>query len=189
MQLPHDTIIRKPDLAVVCNDNPVALRPTDFSYGGIYDLCVEVISYSSKQEEERDTKEKRDEYCAGGVREYYVLDGREKETAFYQRDSQGRYVRIRSKDGIIRSHVLKGFAFRESDLYSRPSSEEMADDPLYQAFVMPAYQREKQRAEKERNRAEKSERKSEELEKALYSEKERAERLAAKLRELGISDE
>jgi Uma2 family endonuclease len=204
MELPHDTVIRKPDLAVVCNENPIALGLKDLSYGGIYDLCIEVISYSSKQEEERDTKEKRDEYCAGGVREYYILDGRGKETAFYRRDSQGRYARIRpDKDGILRSHVLDGFAFKESDLYRQPSAEEMAEDALYQTFVMPAYQREKQRGEKllkeldsekkrveqERKRAETERKRAETEHKRAETEHKRAERLAAKLRELGVLDE
>jgi hypothetical protein len=67
---------------------------------------------------------------------------------------------------IIQSTVLPGFQFRLSDLTQQPSLIEMAADEVYQAFVLPEYQIEKQRAEQERQRA---------------------ERLVAKLKALGIS--
>ncbi len=64
LELPYETVIRKPDLAVVMNDNPAVLGMNDCSYAGIFDLCIEAVSRSSKKETERDTKEKKSEYCA-----------------------------------------------------------------------------------------------------------------------------
>jgi hypothetical protein len=55
---------------------------------------------------------------------------------------------------------LPGFQFRIADLYRQPSLIEMAEDPLYSDFILPEY----------------------------LAEKRRAERLAAKLRELGIPE-
>jgi hypothetical protein len=56
--------------------------------------------------------------------------------------------------------VLPDFCFRVSDLHRQPSLVEMATDPVYQHFVLPEYQVEKQRAE----------------------------RMAARLRELGVDE-
>jgi hypothetical protein len=58
----------------------------------------------------------------------------------------------------------------------------MLEDKLYQDFVVPAYKKMKAIAEAERQRAEA------ERQRALIAEN-KAERLAAKLRELGISIE
>ena len=74
---------------------------------------------------------------------------------------------------MIRSKVLPGFRFRESDLIRQPSPEEMAEDKVYKGFVLPCYQAEKLRAEEAELRAEEAEL--------------RAEYLTAKLSALGIS--
>ncbi len=121
MALPSKIAIRKPDLAVVLNDNPASLHLDDHVYAGIFDLCVEALSDSTKKNKERDTIVKKGEYEAAGVREYYILDGKGKETAFYRLNKQGIYEHIKPRPGgIIRSQVLPGFQFRVSDLYSQP---------------------------------------------------------------------
>ncbi len=208
MELPGEISVRKPDLAVVLNSNPGGICPDDCNYKGIFDLCTECLSYSSKREIDRDVKYKKAEYCGAGVREYYILDARAEETAFYRLDKNGRYRKIRlSKGDIVRSAVLPGFQFRVSDLYRQPSLEEMAEDKVYNRFVFPSYKKAKQQAEKaekslamEKQRAKKAERslnlekqRAEKAEKSLTLEKQRAEKekqrvqlLAAKLRELGI---
>ncbi len=173
MKIPGVTSVRKPDLAVVLNDNRTAIADDDASYGGTFDLCIECLSYSSKKEIERDVKYKKTEYRGAGVKEYYILDARGKETAFYRLDKNGRYRKIRpSKGDIVRSKVLPGFQFRISDLYRRPTLEDMAEDEVYNSFVFPSYKEARQRAEK--------------AEKSLVLEKQRADLLAAKLMELGI---
>lgn len=161
--------VRKPDLFLVRNDNPLALRDEDQSYRGVCDLCVESLSTSNKKEIERDTKVKKREYAAAGVREYFILDANAVYTAFYYLTPQGNYAEIKPDlQGVIRSRVLPGFQFRIADLYRRPLFVNLVDDEVYRGFVMLEYQAEKQRAEQERARA---------------------ERLAAQLRELGVKPE
>ena len=78
------TSIRKPDLFMIRNDNPIPLREIDRSYRGTSDLCVESLSDSTKKEMERDTIVKKGEYALVGVKEYYILDTGN-EMAFYRR--------------------------------------------------------------------------------------------------------
>lgn len=183
MALPHKTVIRKPDVGMVLNSNPMSLNLDDCSYKGVFDLCVEALSDATQKGIERDTVQKKAEYEAGGVREYYILDGEWKEMAFYALDRDGGFHHvIPSKGDVIQSTVLPGFQFRISDLDRRPSLEEMADDEVYQSFALLSYQAEKKR--------------SENLEKMLAMEREKTERernraelLAEKLRQLGVSPE
>ncbi len=208
LDLPGEICVRIPDIGIVMNDNPVAIKDDDRSYKGIFDLCIESLSHSEKKHITRDTEDKKKEYESGGVREYYILDARAIETAFYRLDKNGRYRKIRpGKGDIIRSAVLPGFQFRISDLYTRPSLEEMAEDEIYRKFVFPSFKKvkkraeqekkraeqekkraeqEKKRAEQERVRAEQAETRAEQEKIRVEQEKQRADILAAKLRELGI---
>jgi len=68
--------------------------------------------------------------------------------------------------------VLPGFQFRISDLYLMPQQEMMAEAPVYRHFVMLKLQAEMQRAEAAEER--------------MLAERDRAERYAALLRNLGI---
>ncbi len=173
LALPRKTSIRKPDLAVVLNTNPIMLGDTEFSYKGTFDICIESLSYSRLKEIKRDTVEKKKEYEGIGVREYYILDARKIETAFYQLNQKGKYQKIKPvRKEIVQSEVLPGFKFRISDLYRQPSLEEMATDEVYQGYVLPFYTDIKHRAEY--------------AEQQLMEERRKSEFLAAKLRELGI---
>ncbi len=182
LALPHKTSIRKPDLSLVLHNNPIALGNHDRTYKGIFDLCVESLSDSTKHEIERDTKVKKGEYEGIGVQEYYILDPSGVHQAFYERNARGIYVHMKATDGIIRSGVLPGFQFRIADLTRRPAMMNLVGDPVYRNFMRLDYQAEKARAEQERLRAE-QERHQKEF--ALQ----RAELLATKLRELGINPE
>jgi Uma2 family endonuclease len=176
----HKKDIRRPDLGIVLNSNPIPLKPTDKSYKGTYDLCIEAISDSSTKEIERDTINKKQEYAQTGVKEYYILDGHNRYTAFYRLGKRGLYVPIKPVKGdIIQSTVLPGFQFRLNDLDTQPLPDEMIDDPVYQDFVLPGYQE-----TKEKFQAEKKAR--QEAERQIQQAKQRAEQLAQKLRALGI---
>lgn len=94
LALPDKTTIRKPDLFVARNDNPVPVQDSDRTYAGICDLCIESISDSTKAELEHNTKTKRAEYEGSGVHEYYILDARGKHTAFLHRTLDGDYVSL-----------------------------------------------------------------------------------------------
>jgi len=133
--LPHKTAIRKPDLGIVLNSNPIPYQGNDKSYQGTFDMCVEAISKSRNVHKTRDTIDKKEDYALGGVKEYYILDGEKEETAFYHLDTHGEYKEIKSEDGIIRSNVLPNFQFRLSDLYKRPPVEELRHDEVYKHFV------------------------------------------------------
>ena len=62
MMLPNKTVIRKPDIGVIRNDNPVAIKPLDRSFRGICDICIEALSDSTPKEMWRDTVTKKNEY-------------------------------------------------------------------------------------------------------------------------------
>jgi len=209
--LPDEVDIRRPDLGVVLNNNPVPLLPDDCSYKGIFDMCIEAISESTAAELKRDTVTKKAEYAKNGVKEYFILDGNRRHTYFYYLDAKGVYLPHKPLQGdIIRSKVLPGFQFRITDLYQKPSPEGMINDPVYQEFVLPGYTKEKlarqkaeqqaekaeQLAQKEKlarqkaeQRAQKSKQQAQKEKLARQKAEQQAKQLAEKLRELGINPE
>jgi hypothetical protein len=179
MALGNKVVIRKPDLGVVLNNNRTPLKEHDRSYRGVFDLCVESLSDGDQRDINRDLIEKFEEYAAGGVQEYYILDDSGEATRFYRLTQRGVYEPLPIKDGIVRSLVLPGFQFRINDLYARPWLAQLADDPVYSSFVSPDFRAERQRAAQERQRAEQAEERAEQAE-------ERAERYAQMLRAAGL---
>ncbi|MBF0103070.1 MAG: Uma2 family endonuclease [Desulfobacterales bacterium] len=193
LALPHKTTIRKPDIGVLLNSNPVDIHGPDKSYKGIFDICIEVLSDSKKSYSDHDTIEKKNEYSLIKVKEYYILDSKVKKTAFYQLKS-GIYQPIKPIRGIIKSNVIKGFQFRIEDLYKQPSLEKMSNDMVYHQFILPFYQQEKLKSKQERQRAELAELKAQEEKQRAEQEKQRAELseqklrdVLSKLKQLGIS--
>lgn len=167
LALPGKTVIRRPDYGIVRHDNPIPLQGPAQSYPGIFDLCIEGVSTSTLALQERDTVVKKAEYAAGGVREYYLLHHSPALRQFYRLTDSGRYEPLPLAPGrILRSEVLPGFGWRLDDLDRRPPLETLIADPVYQDFVLLPYQRERQRADQYQARA---------------------ERLAARLRQLGIA--
>jgi len=73
-KLPHKKQVRIPDLAIVLDSNPIPLGERDNSYAGIFDICIESLSTSSRTEIERDTIIKRGEYAQAGVQGRIHLD-------------------------------------------------------------------------------------------------------------------
>ncbi len=218
LELSGKTVIRRPDMSLILNTNPVPFYLLDRSYQGVFDMCFEFLSDSEDEYAERDTVEKRSEYAAGGVKEYFILDRLGIETAFYRLNSRGFYSPIRPvSGGVIRSKVLPGFQFRIMDLYNRPGFEEMAEDPLYKHFVLKNWQAERSRADEAEKRAGKAEKKAEAERKRAGTSEKKAEaerkragmaekkaeaerkragnvektalKLAEKLREMGIDPE
>ncbi len=218
LELPEDDSVRKPDMAIVLNNNPVMLHLTDCNFDGIFDLCIESLSYSAPDEIKRDTVDKKKEYQGVGVREYYILDARGLETAFYRLNEKGKYQKIKPvRKDIIRSEVLPGFQFRIRDLYEQPSLEKLTEDEVYQGYVLPFHQEvkmkalkaektaeserqraqsekkkaalERKRAESEKKKAAKERQRAEQIGLQLIAERQRAAMLADKLKQLGISIE
>jgi hypothetical protein len=154
LALQNSLEVRRPDLGVVFNSNPVPLLPLDRSYHGTYDLCVEAISDSTKKDIKRDTVSKKWEYAEGGVKEYYILDGHDRYMEFYRLNAKGVYIPIKpTKGGIIKSKVLPSFQFRREDLFNKPEPDEMIADKVYKGFVLPGYSEEKRARRKAERRA------------------------------------
>jgi Putative restriction endonuclease len=190
LSLPKKVTIRKPDLFVVCHDNPIGIKGEDHTYRGICDQCVESLSDSTQREVERDTIHKKFEYNIVGVREYYILDPSSVHMKFFRRTESGDYAEFdASPEQIIRSQVLPGFQFRIADLIRKPRLVDLIDDEVYQGFVLPEYQAARRRAEQERHRAEQNQQLIEQERQRAEQERQHRERLAARLRALGITDD
>lgn len=173
LQLPDGISIRRPDYGLVRHDNPVPLQGPDQSYRGVFDLCIEGVSTTSRRMRERDTVVKRVEYAAVGVREYYLLHHRPELRAFYRLTERGLYEPIApTAEGVIRSAVLPGLGWRLADLDRQPPLESLVDDPVYRHFVLVGYQRERERADL--------------AERQALEARTRADRLADRLRALGL---
>ena len=150
LALPGKTVIRKPDLGVVRDDNPQPLLPREASYRGVFDLCIEALSVRERRGIERDTVTKKAEYAAGGVPEYYILHPAPEHQSFFNRTAAGVYLPLVPEDGVIRSRVLPGLQFRLSDLVTQPAPETMRRDPVYADFVLPGWQEAERQAAAER---------------------------------------
>ena len=137
-------VIRKPDLGVVRNDNPVRLSDLDRSYRGIFDLCIEALADSTRAARERDEVEKRRDYADAGVRESYLVHHGPERLTFLSRDRRESFESILDKEGIVRSRTLPGFQFRTSDLIARTSIDDLRHDLVYRDFVHPEWQQEEQ---------------------------------------------
>jgi hypothetical protein len=187
LRLPERVSIRRPDYGLVLHDNPVPLQGLDQSYRGIFDLCIEGISTSSRRMRERDTLVKKAEYAAAGVREYYLLHHTTKLRAFYRLGERGLYEPMPvAPEGVIVSQVLPGFQWRLTDLDRQPALKTLVSDPVYQDFVLLDYQRERARAEQAERKARQADRRAEQERARAEQEWTRAERLAARLRDLGV---
>ena len=143
LSLPGKVAIRKPDLGVVLDSNPIPLADLDRSYKGTCDLCVEALSDSTPAEIARDTEQKRREYEAAGVREYYILHHEPSWQRFYRRNAFGLYQPIPIEAGVLQSEVVPGLRFRLEDLHRQPGPEAMIEDAVYAPFVLPVWQRER----------------------------------------------
>jgi hypothetical protein len=187
LALPGKVTIRRPDYGVVRHDNPVPLTGAARSYRGLFDLCIEGVSTSSRVMRERDTVVKKTEYAAAGVREYYLLHPSPRLRQFYQLNAQGVYEPLPvGPEGVVRSTVLPGFQWRLADLERRPPLERLSGDPVYRGYVWLKYQQQQALTEQERQRAEQERQRAEQERQRAEQERQRAERLHARLRALGV---
>lgn len=101
---------REPDLMFIHKDHLDRVTPERVV--GPPDLIIEIMSTDSIH---RDRVDKYDEYEAGGVPEYWIIDNRPRRRRawFYQLDDRGQYHSILpDSDNIYRSAVLPGFWLR-----------------------------------------------------------------------------
>ena len=181
LTLPDKIAIRKPDLGLVLDANALPLRDLDRSYKGTFDLCVEALSDSTPAEIARDTEQKRHEYEAAGVPEYYILHHQPRWQLFYRRNAFGVYEPMARDDGIIRSAVVPGFRFRLADLLRRPDPEAMIEDSVYAPFVLPQWRQDRaarKQAEQARQQAEQACEQAEKEREQAQQARQQAERRA-----------
>ena len=133
--------VRKPDIGIILNSNPVPWGRVDQrSFAGVCDAVVEFLSDSTQVEVLRDTQEKRRDYALAGVQEYYILDPTGEHMHFFRLTPDGQYEEIQpDAGGVIRSQLLPGFQFRHRDLCELTVLEELALDEVYAGFVLPKY--------------------------------------------------
>ncbi len=135
--------VRKPDIGVIRNDNPVEWEKGARVYKGSCDMCVESVSDSTRAAILRDTEAKKQSYAGSGVREYYILDPSEQYMHCYRLNAAGDYEEIEADDeGVIRSKVLPGFQFRWDDLIRKPAIRKLILDEVYGGYILPEYQAE-----------------------------------------------
>ena len=133
--------VRKPDIGVILNSNPVSWGALDQRhFAGVCDMVVEAVSDSTLVEVLRDTEEKKRDYALGGVKEYYILDPDGERMRFYALAPDGEYEEIPpDADGVIRSSVLTGLQFRVDDLQRKPRLVALALDEVYSEYVIPEH--------------------------------------------------
>ena len=147
--------VRKPDIGVILNSNPVSWGGVDQRhFEGVCDMVVEAVSDSTPAEVLRDTEEKRRDYALAGVKEYYILDPNGEHMRFYRLIPEGSYEEMQpDAEGVIGSDVLPGLQFRVEDMQRQPDLEELALDDVYSGYVIPGLQVAVTRAEAEAQRA------------------------------------
>lgn len=93
---------RQPDIQILLEDSLHRVQKN--SIEGPADLIVEVVSTESQH---RDHFEKRQEYEAGGVREYWVIDPLRRNAVFYALNDEDVYDFLPpDDDGVFQSHVM-----------------------------------------------------------------------------------
>ncbi len=143
--------VRKPDIGVILNSNPVPWGGIDQRhFDGVCDMVVEAVSDSTRAELLRDTEEKRRDYALAGVKEYYILDPGREHMRFYRLTPGGHYQDIQpNADGVIASALLPGLQFRMRDLRRQRDLVELALDDVYSGYVIPDHKIAVTRAETE----------------------------------------
>ena len=147
--------VRKPDIGVILNSNPVSWGGVDQRhFEGVCDMVVEAVSDSTPAEVLRDTEEKRRDYALAGVKEYYILDPSGEHMRFYRLIPGGQYEEMQpDAEGVIGSEVLPGLQFRVEDMQRQPDLVELALDDVYSGYVIPELQVAVARAAAEAQRA------------------------------------
>ncbi len=143
--------VRKPDIGVILNSNPVPWGGVDRRhFDGVCDMVVEAVSDSTRAELLRDTEEKRRDYALAGVKEYYILYPGREHMRFYRLIPGGRYQEIQpNAEGVVASKLLPGLQFRMQDLRRQRDLVELALDDVYSGYVIPDHKIAVNRAEAE----------------------------------------
>jgi Uma2 family endonuclease len=107
---------RHPDVAVYKTPPP---SEEDLWAIWVPDLVVEVISPSSL---DRDYEDKREEYLAFGVREYWIVDAGRREILVLRRAGAGWTERRVRPPRVLRTRLLPGFALDTAAVFAAADS-------------------------------------------------------------------
>ena len=118
---------REPDLQIVLNERKDIIRET--MVNGAADIVIEIVSRESQQ---RDLVEKYEEYEAGGVKEYWLINPLRKQSDFYVLGEDGLYKRIELQSGFFRSTVLSNFSLDTALLWDE---DFLQDDDRIRSLV------------------------------------------------------
>lgn len=104
---------REPDLQIILNTNPGQL--TDTAMVGPADICIEVVSPTNAA---TDYGDKFEEYEAGGVKEYWILDPKRKTTRFLLLNDEKVYVPVEpDAEGYYQTPLLPHFKLHVPTLW------------------------------------------------------------------------
>lgn len=105
----------EPDLAFVAKERRRMRRPNHIN--GVPDLIAEIVVPDSI---ERDYDTKRRIYERHGVCEYWIVDEIDRKIVLLRLTGQGKYRKIRAKNGVLRSEVIRGFWLKPESLWQPP---------------------------------------------------------------------
>jgi Uma2 family endonuclease len=106
---------RLPDLLYVSAERRDRLTRTYLD--GAPDAAWEIISPDSQ---ERDWRDKYDEYEASGVREYWIIDPHSETAWLHRLDESGKYQSVPPQEGRLVSEVIPEFWLRAEWLWREP---------------------------------------------------------------------
>jgi Uma2 family endonuclease len=109
----YDIVV--PDVVVVLKENAGVIQEKRVI--GAPDLIIEIISQSTA---EQDYSRKAALYASQGVREYWIVEPKEKAIIVQVLQDDGYVTVERGADGMTRSVILPGFAIATDDLFGFP---------------------------------------------------------------------
>jgi Uma2 family endonuclease len=102
----EETSVIQPDLFVVLREDEQIIQ--DHGVYGTPAIIIEIISTNRAY----DTKRKRALYKKVGVREYFMIDPKNKITTLLSLNSNGIYEQTYEESGLLKSHILSfNFSF------------------------------------------------------------------------------
>ncbi len=117
VKLSEEGSSREPDILFIANEKSDIVTAQRII--GAPDLVIEIVSPESVS---RDFDEKFVEYQEAGVKEYWIIDPRERRQRFemYVRTAAGRLEPIQSVDGAYHSVAIRNFWLRPEWLWNMP---------------------------------------------------------------------
>src|SRR5262249_10790183 len=110
----------EPDIAFIRKERMRLLKGGYVN--GAPDLAMEIVSPDSIT---RDYYDKRHQYQAAHVREYWIVDPLERKVTLLRLDSRGTYREVRTVKGKLTSEVIKGFWVQTEWLWQDPLPDEI----------------------------------------------------------------